>query len=81
VHLLEDRVEVLGPPANLGLDPDLLQFLLEDRDHVVDVRLALEAALGHALLEVDVGVGRERAQRQVSSSALTLAMPAVRERA
>src|SRR5438309_6435818 len=54
VHLLPDRVEVLWPATDLRLDPDLRQLPLEDRDHLVDVRLALEATLGHALLEVDV---------------------------
>src|SRR2546425_3209541 len=65
VHLLPDRVEVLRPAADLRLDPDLRQLPLEDRDHLVDVRLALEATLGDALLEVDVVLRVEGPQREV----------------
>src|SRR3989449_10381648 len=54
MHLLPDRVEVLRAAADLRLDADLRELPLEDRDHLVDVRLALEAALGDALLEGDV---------------------------
>src|SRR2546425_8878874 len=65
VHLLPDRVEVLGAPPDLRVDADLGELAVEDRDHLVDVRLALEAALGHPLLEVDVVAGVEGAERQV----------------
>ena len=72
VHLLPDRVEVLGPAADLRVDPDLGQLALEDRDHLIDVGLALEAALGDALLEVDVVARVERAERQVLQLGLHL---------
>src|SRR5882724_4602470 len=72
VHLLPDRVEVLGPAPDLRVDPDLGELPLEDRDHLVDVRLALEAALGDALLEVDVVARVERAEGQVLELGLHL---------
>ena len=65
VHLLPDRIEVLGAAPDLRLDPDLGEFPLEDRDDVVDVGLALEPPLGHAPLEVHVGVRVEAPERQV----------------
>src|SRR5215831_11897814 len=65
VHLLPDRVEVLGPAADLRIDPDLGELSLEDCDHLVDVRLALEATLGDALLEIDVVRGVQGAQAEI----------------
>ncbi len=72
LHLLVDREEVLRAPGDLPGDPDLGQLLREDRDDLVDLRLALQAALGHPPLEVFVGLGMEGLQRQIFQLALHL---------
>jgi hypothetical protein len=63
---------VLGAAADLRLDPDLGELLLQDRDRMVDVGLALQAPLGHPALQVEIVLGRERAQRQVLQLGLDL---------
>ena len=55
---------MLGPAADLRLDPDLRELPLDDRDDLVDVRLALEAPLGHLALQVHVGVRVQRPERE-----------------
>ena len=71
---------MLRATRDLGRDPDLGQLLREDRDDLVDLRLALEPALGHPPLEVVVHLGLEGLERQVLQLALHLRHPeAVRQ--
>src|SRR5262245_3379468 len=65
VHLLPDRVEVLGASADLGIDADLGELALHDRNDLVDVGLALETALGDALLEIQVVARVEAAEGEI----------------
>ena len=72
VHLLPDRVEVLGPARDLGPDPHLGQLLVEERDQVVDLRLALEPPLGDAAHQLLVVVRVQDPEGQVLQLGLDL---------
>ena len=63
---------MLRPARDLRRDPDLGQLRRQDRDDLVDLRLALEAPLGHPALEVVVHLGMEGLERQVLELALDL---------
>ncbi len=64
-HLRVDRVEVLGPARDLGLDPELIELLAQILAGLVDVALALGALLGHQPLDLVVLAGVERLEGQV----------------
>ena len=72
VHLLPDRIEVLGPARDFGLDADLPELLLQKRDQGVDLGLALEPALGHPAHQLLVVLGLHHPQRQVLELGLDL---------
>ena len=65
LHLLVDRVEVLGAAGHLGLDLGLGELLQEGREDLLDVLLALGLALRDAALQLVVDLGMEEAQRVV----------------
>ncbi len=54
LHLLGNRVEVLRPARDLGLDPHLHQLLVQAVLHLFDEALALEAAHLHLLGQLAV---------------------------
>jgi hypothetical protein len=72
VHLLPDRIEVLGPAADARLDAHLPQLLLQEGDHLIDLGLALEAPLGHPPHQLLVGVGVHDAKGEVLQLRLDL---------
>jgi hypothetical protein len=72
VHLLPDGVEVLGTPGDLGLDAHLAELVVQERDELVDLRLALEAPLGHSAHELLVVLGIQDPQGQVLELGLHL---------
>ena len=64
---------MLGPARDLGLDAHLGQLRsCRMRDDLVDLRLALEAPLGHPALEVLVVLRVQRPEGQVLELALDL---------
>jgi hypothetical protein len=70
LHLREDRVEVLGPAADLRLDPRRLEALFQLHAHLRQERLALLVLRLHALGEIGVHVGLEHLEAQVLELAL-----------
>ena len=64
-HLFVDGVEVLRAPGHQPAHPDLPQARLHLVDHALQVDLALGLALGHHLLDLLVGLGVQRLERQV----------------
>ena len=65
LHLLIDRIKVLGAAGNLSFDLRLFEFFANLHDGVVDKGLALLAFLLDALDEVIVFFGLEVAQAEV----------------
>ena len=64
-HLFVDGVEVLRAPRHQPAHPDLPEARLHLVDHALQVDLALGLALGHHLLDLLVGLGVQRLERQV----------------
>ena len=64
-HLGVDRVEVLGPAGDLGVDPELGQLLGHVLAGLVDVALALAALLGHQALDLVVLARVQRLEGEV----------------
>ena len=80
-HLVVDRVEVLGPPRDLGLDSGGAEAVPEPQAHAGQELLALLAPHLHAPGQVLVGAGIERFETQVLELALDARDPqAVGER-
>ena len=71
-HLVPDAVDVLRPAADLGLDAGRGELALERRLDVLDVVLAIEPALVEQPGDLLVGLGLERAQREVFELPLEL---------
>ncbi len=63
---------MLGPAGDLGLDADLPELVLEERDQRIDLGLALEPALGHAAHQFQVVLGLHHPERQVLELGLDL---------
>ena len=64
-HLRVDRVEVLGPAGDLGIDPELVELLGQVLPGLVDVALALGPLLGDQSLDLPVLAGMECLEREV----------------
>ncbi len=64
-HFLVDRVEVLRPAGDLGVDPGRGQPLLDLFDHLGQVDVALGGTGGHHLLDLRVTAGVQRGESQV----------------
>ena len=71
-HLGPDAVDVLGPPGDLGPDAGGGELVAQRRDHVLDVALAVEAALVEHARNRLVAVGLERTEAQVLELPLQL---------
>ncbi len=72
LHLLVDAEEVLGPAADLGVDPYLGELLAQDAHALVDEGLARPASVGEHLDELAVGVRLEVLEGEVLELPLDL---------
>ncbi len=64
-HLLVDRIEVLGAAEDLRADRDVAQRLVEDARGLLDVLLAIRAALADERLDLGVAARVQRREREV----------------
>ncbi len=81
LHLPPDRIDVLGAPADVGLDPGGGQLGAQLVHHRGDVLLAIQAPLVQQLGDLLVLLGLEVAERQVLQLPLDVAdAQAVRQR-
>ena len=74
-HLGVDRVEVLGPAGDVGLDRGVLELVVQDRPGLVREPLALVAGLVHERLDLGVAAGCSVWNARSSSSHLIDWMP------
>src|SRR5690606_30991270 len=74
-HLLEDAVQVLGPPGDFAADAGAIEQAAHQGDELVDVTLAIDAPLGQSTRQVAVGVGVDAAKREVLELPLELPDP------
>ncbi len=72
LHLLGDRVEVLRPPADLGVDRDLCELLAQDADGLVDEALARSSPVRQRLDQLAVLLGLEVLEGEVLELPLDL---------
>jgi hypothetical protein len=71
-HLPIDRIEVLGPPDHLRLDPELRQARFHGTHHRLHQALALLALQGHALTEIVVRGGIQVLEAEIVELPLDL---------
>ncbi len=71
-HLAPDAVDMLRPAAHVGLDVRFRELVLQPRDRLRDVRLALDALFVEQLRDPLVGDGILEAEREILELPLQL---------
>src|SRR5690606_8192488 len=75
LHLAPDAVEVLRPAGHARADPGLLERGRDDRDHVLDVALAVSPLRGEPRRDAPIVVRLEVSEREVLELPLELPDP------